>query len=635
MGVPSSKPSSNEALVLCRERTRSIKQAIDSRYALSAAHLSYLQSLKSVGTALRRFSEAEISIDPSISTLEPDRTPSRSSYASSSPVQMKSPLPRLSNVSYMKASSNAAVTVAINPATADFVREEEIGSSWDFFDPNGENFSAQNSSNQAELVPFLEKSSNKSYKSDKSLEDFIRIASGELQRSNILKGEVESEEVFAEREDASEFITHRAKDFLSSMKDIEHRFLRAAESGNEVSRLLETSKIRLRVETEITGKSPPWQFLSTFHEVCCKAETVFKHEPGQNLAKVITWNRSVSSMSSSSKTPIGTTSKDMDNESDCSFFEEFCMISGSHSSTLDRLYAWERKLYDEVKATESLRKAYDQKCNQLRHQFARGLNPQVIDKTRAVVKDLHSQITVAIQTVDSISKKIEKMRDEELQPQLMELLQGLIRMWKAMVECHHTQFIIISLAYHVMNSKSEPHNETLNQAFSHLHIEIKCFASSFMNLVEAHKSYVEALNSWIHKCISQPQEQSKGRRKAAFRSRQSLSLPPIFVLCQHWLNGIKSLPSKGLHDSIRDTVSILYDLGNEHIEEKRDKDEDNEAERFCEKWSLDGLQTGLRRVFDQLVKFSEASVKVFEEVKQANETACIEYCANGTSHQIL
>lgn len=62
MGVPSSKRSSNEALVLCREHTRHVKQAIDSRYALSAAHLSYIQSLRTVGTALRRFVEAKILI---------------------------------------------------------------------------------------------------------------------------------------------------------------------------------------------------------------------------------------------------------------------------------------------------------------------------------------------------------------------------------------------------------------------------------------------------------------------------------------------------------------------------------------------------------------------------------------------
>jgi len=56
------------------------------------------------------------------------------------------------------------------------------------------------------------------------------------------------------------------------------------------------------------------------------------------------------------------------------------------------------------------------------------LNAQVIDQTRAVAKDLHSQIRVSIQAVDSISKKIEKMRDEELQPQLLELMQGYISM---------------------------------------------------------------------------------------------------------------------------------------------------------------------------------------------------------------
>jgi len=48
----------------------------------------------------------------------------------------------------------------------------------------------------------------------------------------------------------------------------------------------------------------------------------------------------------------------------------------------------------------------------------------VIDKTRSVVKDLHSRLTVAIYSVDSISKRIERMRDEELLPQLLELTEG-------------------------------------------------------------------------------------------------------------------------------------------------------------------------------------------------------------------
>jgi hypothetical protein len=75
-------------------------------------------------------------------------------------------------------------------------------------------------------------------------------------------------------------------------------------------------------------------------------------------------------------------------------------------------------------AGESIWKEYDRKCDQLRHQFAKDQSVHVIDKTRAVVKDLHSRIRVAIHSVDSISKRIEKIRDEELQPQLLELIQG-------------------------------------------------------------------------------------------------------------------------------------------------------------------------------------------------------------------
>lgn len=48
----------------------------------------------------------------------------------------------------------------------------------------------------------------------------------------------------------------------------------------------------------------------------------------------------------------------------------------------------------------------------------------MIDKTRAAVKDLHSRVIVALHSINSISIRIEKIRDEELQPQLVELIQG-------------------------------------------------------------------------------------------------------------------------------------------------------------------------------------------------------------------
>ena len=62
MGCANSKIDKNEALHLCKEGKRFIKQTIDSRYALAAAHVSYTQSLRNIGIALRRYAKAEVLI---------------------------------------------------------------------------------------------------------------------------------------------------------------------------------------------------------------------------------------------------------------------------------------------------------------------------------------------------------------------------------------------------------------------------------------------------------------------------------------------------------------------------------------------------------------------------------------------
>lgn len=59
---------------------------------------------------------------------------------------------------------------------------------------------------------------------------------------------------------------------------------------------------------------------------------------------------SASSLSSSSRFfQASSTSRDDGNEDGGKHSEDSFIISGSHKSTLDRLYAWEKKLYEEVK----------------------------------------------------------------------------------------------------------------------------------------------------------------------------------------------------------------------------------------------------------------------------------------------
>ncbi|XP_057971859.1 protein ALTERED PHOSPHATE STARVATION RESPONSE 1 isoform X2 [Malania oleifera] len=661
MGCASSKPEKDVALRLCKERKKFIKQAIDSRCALAAAHVSYNQALRNIGTALRRFAEAEVLIESSLSAsaTELDKTPSNSSYPSASPshiaevsdspVHNKSPLsPPMSTLSYMRCGgSAAAVTVMVNPPSNNFVHEESVAfsmpppppppdfdSSWDFFDPaedvesfrlvrsNGgdvnidnmrvwkqfggkevgldrknepdEAFMRLKSERKASVVAGYSGtrmvSHSQSVEHDASsippegfrsghFREELPIGKAALEQSSSEREmKVGEKDLSEEREDPSEFITHRAKDFLSSIKDIEHRFFRASESGKEVSRLLEANRIRVGY-SEVKGSSFASAFLAAVQLVCCRGKTAL-------------------------------------------------VSHGSHSSTLDRLYAWERKLYDEVKASQPIRREYDRKCNQLRHQFAKDLSSQVIDKTRSVVKDLHSRIRVAIQAVDSISKRIEKMRDEELLPQLLELIQGLIKMWKDMLECHHAQYITISLAYHARSSRGTPPSDTQQPTMAQLQQEIECFGSCFADWINSHTSYVDALYGWMQNCILlQPQERSKSRRP--FSPRRALA-PPIFVLCRDWLAGIKSLPSDELIEAIKTFSSDLHSSMGRQAEElqKKQKSSDSingesetkEEERNDDQSSnLSSIQASLTKVLDRLTKFSEASLKTYEDIRKKNE----------------
>ncbi|KAI3451133.1 hypothetical protein Pfo_007798 [Paulownia fortunei] len=710
MGITNSKVERSNALKLCKERKRFIKQAIDSRYALAAAHVSYVQSLRNIGIALRRYAEAEVLVETSLSTsaTELDKTPSHSSYpspspshvggVSDSPVLNGSPLsPSAARVSYMRSSGASALTVRLSPTPRNMHVEEgefsmppppppppESGSSWDYFDPADESFRfvGQNGLNQnyddatmygnygkkdfdlngtggyheGSMTPKLETptkgklvtnnaNSATAKKTEKStqqrVEDEVEDMATEKEvsgstgnmagkawavQSNLGKNKSSAEkDICAEREDPSEFITHRAKDFLSSIKDIDNRFFRASESGKEVSRMLESSKIHVGY-AEARGASSASIYLTSFGAACCQGRSANVSDD-QLVTKVITWKRTTSSKSSSSRNPLAT--KDDNDDSGSDFIEEFCMISGSHSSTLDRLYAWERKLYDEVKASESIQKEYDRKCDQLRHQFAKDLSPQVIDKTRAAVKDLHSRIRVALHAVDSISKRIEKMRDEELLPQLLELIQGLTRMWKAMLECHHSQYITISLAYHAKSSAVAPLGETQRQIINQLQDEVEYFGLSFADWINSYTSYVEALNSWLQNCILQPRERHKGRR--AFSPRRCLA-PPIFVLCRDWSAGIKSLPSQEVSDAIKAFLSDLRHSARHQAEESCKTEttvylQSNEADDKDEGKNEDGpsniscIQASLTKVLDRLTKFSEASVKMCEDILQKCDSA--------------
>lgn len=71
-----------------------------------------------------------------------------------------------------------------------------------------------------------------------------------------------------------------------------------------------------------------------------------------------------------------------------------------------------------------MRVLHDRKVRKLKRLDERGAEPHKVDDTRSVIRSLSVKIGMAIQVVDKISVTINKIRDEELWPQINELIQG-------------------------------------------------------------------------------------------------------------------------------------------------------------------------------------------------------------------
>ncbi|XP_039040907.1 protein ROLLING AND ERECT LEAF 2-like [Hibiscus syriacus] len=235
------------------------------------------------------------------------------------------------------------------------------------------------------------------------------------------------------------------------------------------------------------------------------------------------------------------------------------MDSGSHSLTLGRLYAWEKNLYDEVKAGDSTRKIDERKCSRLRTQDVKGYDELTMDKTRAAVKDLYAQILIAIRSAESISKRIQKLRDEELLPQIIELLKGLTRTWKVMLESHETQNKIFSeVKSFACPSFGKFYKDTHRLATLQLEAELRNWRTCFTEYVASQRAYIQALHGWLTKfLVPEVEFYSRGRSSGAPHGGNG---PPLLVICYHWLASMEELPDKAVTFSLKSFSKDVKEL---------------------------------------------------------------------------
>lgn len=761
MGASNSKMEDDKALLLCRDRRRFVRQALDGRCLLAVSHVSYIQSLRNTGTVLRKFVESDAPTESSLNTST-SATPeplsltdkSASQISSSSPalsqhveaVESFSPVPSpLSSqhfhVNNMKAFRSFTTTIKEKPPTpvistlqtevttpkgTTSVTDEDSTAEtplppetppWDYFGlfhPIDNQFSFQEDAplnlgldnasyvkrlREEEGIPELEeegehvsgngrddfdseddfdqplteplvrtfKNRNAALDSNPTAESSVNeteknsiLEAKQLNQEKLMIGDGmhETDEAVPQAPpkepsivllpinghekqhvSANKFAT---KDLMTCIWEIEDLFLKASESGKEVPRMLEAYKENFRpLFSEYKARRSK---ASAYLASCvgwCGEETPLHEESAPNETKYLTWHRSESSLSSSSRNLIGVSSKDDGASFSDNILNSRFMNSGSHASTLDRLYAWERKLYDEVKASGIIRREYDAKCRLLRHQESRGESPYKIDKTRACVKDLHSRVKVSIHRIDSISKKIEELRDNELQPQLEELIEGLAQMWERMLDCHKHQCIIISSVSNNGSAKVSVRPESQRQVAALVVFELNSLYSSFTKWISAHESYLEAINGWLLKCVFPLRHKSsRSRRNSEFSqfSPRRDGAPPIFVTCRDWLKMLSELPTREVEGAIKNLVSITTHFlphqekihGNSKLlfslsknagkyEELKEGIQRNETQ--VDQWNLDGFQSGLANLLYQLKTFAESSVKSYGALQMSIEAA--------------
>jgi hypothetical protein len=82
-----------------------------------------------------------------------------------------------------------------------------------------------------------------------------------------------------------------------------------------------------------------------------------------------------------------------------------------------------------------MRVVHDRKCRKLKRLDERGADFNKVDSTRTFIRDLSTKISMAINVVDKISMTINKIRDEELWPQLKGLIQGYVNLTTSNLVC--------------------------------------------------------------------------------------------------------------------------------------------------------------------------------------------------------
>ncbi|XP_010527072.1 PREDICTED: uncharacterized protein LOC104804460 [Tarenaya hassleriana] len=270
------------------------------------------------------------------------------------------------------------------------------------------------------------------------------------------------------------------------------------------------------------------------------------------------------------------------------------------SATLEMLYNWEDKLLKEVMEEEKLRDLYDKEYKILKNLYHRGAESAAIEAAEASVKGLLSKINVSVRVVESISRRVHKIRDEQMLFQLLEIIQEFTELWKSLAKCHHKQFWAMARSrscVHIV--EPEVQKKPSMKATQKLVAQIKKYEASFTNYVSAQKSFVRLVNEWLLRNMMQEQDED-----TAHVSPTAIGAPEIFRLSENWRQEIEGVSETKACSAIQELASRFRDVEAMQREEMRRRVRTEQVEKELEK-----QRRSLQKVWGGTLPMSDSAEK--------------------------
>ncbi|KAI3995981.1 hypothetical protein MKX01_037478 [Papaver californicum] len=578
MGCAQSKIENEEAVTRCKERKEFLKEAVKTRNYFAATHSAYTVALRHTGAALSDYGEGEVDVFHHDTLL-----PLSSSLPAAPRDILPPPPPPLPNFGPPKPLQRAATMPEfsipkpdLKPTTSDTIEEEDIDiDDEDDDERNGLSHRRRSrkivseeieeeppppprepsrnpvppppeSSNTTSVMDFIfapiqdmpmsslsevdeiqsfkddNRDGRSNYDSGFKKSNDIRVDSSssdtgnastssstiEIQvpeKANEVKPVKKTKQyVQSSSMDVEANRSGKAHNMLELLKELDNHFLGASQSASEVSKMLEANRLH-------------------FHSNYADNRGHIDHS--KRVMQVITWNKSFRGLPNANDE---IEEKD-ENETDETL-----------ASVLDKILAWEKKLYDEIKVGEVMKFDYQKKVALLNRQKSRNTSDLSLEKTKAAVSHLHTRYIIDMQSLDSTLSEIDTLRDEHLYPKLVSLVNGMAKMWETMNQRHRIQLKIVTDIKFLDTS-----NAPLETTDKHYQCTVQLYEImedwySQLKAVMGHKkAFVKALNSWLKLNLIPVDSSLKEKVSSPPRAR-----PAIQSLLLAWQEYLEKIPEE-------------------------------------------------------------------------------------------